>query len=148
VNKRINQLWSNGPSANHQFEPLLNSEEAAALIKIHPKTLQRMARNGEITGLRIGKLWHFRASSLNDFYLDFARIAEALTCGEFSKQVDFACNVGPSTLVWNYRLPRLAPPSTKRVCPVMNPACSEARNAIAAAISPGCANRPIGTLLK
>lgn len=47
------------------FEPLLDSTEAAALLKIHPKTLQRMARNREITGIQIGKLWRFRASVLN-----------------------------------------------------------------------------------
>jgi len=47
------------------FEPLLDSDEAAALIKIHPKTLQRMARRGEIPGIQIGKLWRFRASELN-----------------------------------------------------------------------------------
>jgi excisionase family DNA binding protein len=46
------------------FEPLLDSEEAAALLKIHPKTLQRMARHGEIPGIQIGKLWRFRASDL------------------------------------------------------------------------------------
>jgi len=46
------------------FEPLLDSEEAAALLKIHPKTLQRMARRGEIPGIQIGKLWRFRASEL------------------------------------------------------------------------------------
>lgn len=39
------------------FEPLLDSDEAAVLLKIYPKTLQRMARNGEITGVQIGKLW-------------------------------------------------------------------------------------------
>jgi excisionase family DNA binding protein len=47
------------------FERLLDSDEAAALLKIHPKTLQKMARNGEITGVQIGKLWRFRASVLN-----------------------------------------------------------------------------------
>ena len=47
------------------FEQLLDSDEAAALLKIHPKTLQKMARNGEITGVQIGKLWRFRASALN-----------------------------------------------------------------------------------
>jgi excisionase family DNA binding protein len=47
------------------FEPLLDSEEAAALLKIHPKTLQKLARNGEIEALHIGKLWRFRASALN-----------------------------------------------------------------------------------
>ncbi len=49
------------------FEPLLDSDEAAALLKIHPKTLQRMARNGEITAIQIGKLWRFRASQLNQW---------------------------------------------------------------------------------
>jgi len=49
------------------FEPLLDSAEAAALLKIHPKTLQKMARNGEIVAIQIGKLWRFRASALNDW---------------------------------------------------------------------------------
>jgi excisionase family DNA binding protein len=47
------------------FEPLLDSEEAAALVKIHPKTLQKLARLGEIEGIQVGKLWRFRASALN-----------------------------------------------------------------------------------
>jgi excisionase family DNA binding protein len=49
------------------FEELLDSDEAAALLKIHPKTLQKMARNGEITGVQVGRLWRFRASVLNDW---------------------------------------------------------------------------------
>jgi excisionase family DNA binding protein len=49
------------------FEELLDSDEAAALLKIHPKTLQKMARNGEITGVQVGKLWRFRASVLNNW---------------------------------------------------------------------------------
>lgn len=59
-------------SSHHQitaptngFEPLLDSEEAADLLRIHPKTLQRMARNGEIAATQIGKLWRFRASELD-----------------------------------------------------------------------------------
>ena len=47
------------------FEPLLDSEEAAALLKIHPKTLQKLARQGEVAAIQIGKLWRFRASALN-----------------------------------------------------------------------------------
>lgn len=47
------------------FEPLLNSEEAAELLKIHPKTLQRMARMGRVPAKRIGDLWRFRASELD-----------------------------------------------------------------------------------
>ena len=36
-------------SRDTSFERLLDSDEAAALLKIHPKTLQKMARDGEIT---------------------------------------------------------------------------------------------------
>ncbi len=47
------------------FEPLLDSEQAAKLISIHPKTLQRMARAGKVPAFRIGDLWRFRASALD-----------------------------------------------------------------------------------
>jgi len=60
------QIESNFPvQPPSTFEPVLDSEEAAALLKIHPKTLQKLARDGKIPGVRIGKLWAFRASALN-----------------------------------------------------------------------------------
>ena len=48
-----------------EFEPLLNSEQAAQLLQIHHKTLQKLARRGDIRGTHIGKLWRFRVSDLN-----------------------------------------------------------------------------------
>ena len=50
---------------NYQFEALIDSSEAAKLLRIHPKTLQNMARNGRIPGIRIGKYWRFRASEID-----------------------------------------------------------------------------------
>jgi excisionase family DNA binding protein len=50
-----------------EFEPLLDSFQAAALLRIHPKTLQKMARRGDIHATHVGKLWRFRASDLNDW---------------------------------------------------------------------------------
>jgi len=47
------------------FEPLLNSEQAAKLLAIHPKTLQKMARQGIVPAVRLGDLWRFRASELD-----------------------------------------------------------------------------------
>jgi excisionase family DNA binding protein len=45
-------------------EPLLAADRASAILGIHPKTLQRMARKGEIRGIHVGKLWRFRASEI------------------------------------------------------------------------------------
>ena len=48
-------------------EPLLDSDQAAAILQLHPKTLQRMARRGDIRALQIGKVWRFRASVLDEW---------------------------------------------------------------------------------
>jgi excisionase family DNA binding protein len=53
-----------------EFEPLLDSTEAADLLRIHPKTLQKMARRGEIQGTHVGRLWRFRASDLNEWLFE------------------------------------------------------------------------------
>jgi len=53
--------------AHPVFEQILRSEEAAALLNIHPKTLQRLARKGQIPGFRIGRVWGFRTSVLNQW---------------------------------------------------------------------------------
>lgn len=45
-------------------EPFLDSDQAAAILRIHPKTLQRRARCGQVTGYRIGRLWRFHRSDL------------------------------------------------------------------------------------
>ncbi len=55
------------PEADSGFERLLDSIEAAALLRIHPKTLRRKARIGAIPGVQVGKLWRFRVSALNEW---------------------------------------------------------------------------------
>lgn len=51
--------------STHPTERLLDSHEAAALLKVHPRTLQRLAQRGEIAGVQVGKLWRFRASVID-----------------------------------------------------------------------------------
>ena len=52
--------------ANDEFEPLLDSIEAAKLLgNIHIKTLQRYARQGRIPGYQVAGHWYFRASELD-----------------------------------------------------------------------------------
>jgi len=45
-------------------EPLLDSRQAAAILKVHPRTLQRLVHRGQIRAVHVGKLWRFRASAL------------------------------------------------------------------------------------
>jgi len=51
-----------------EFEPLLSDGEAASFLGgLHPKTVQRMARRGQIPAYRIGRYWRFRASELDEW---------------------------------------------------------------------------------
>jgi excisionase family DNA binding protein len=67
ANDRADSRRSGLVQAPANFEPVLNTEEAAALLQIHPKTLQRMARQGRVPAFRIGDLWRFRASALDEW---------------------------------------------------------------------------------
>jgi hypothetical protein len=41
------------------IEPLIDSNKAAAMLGVHPRTLQRM--------VQVGKLWRFRASTIDEW---------------------------------------------------------------------------------
>ncbi|MDP9158795.1 MAG: helix-turn-helix domain-containing protein [Acidobacteriota bacterium] len=51
----------------YAFEKLLTTKQAAKHLLIHPKTLERKARAGEIPGYRVGRRWKFRLSLLDQF---------------------------------------------------------------------------------
>src|SRR6267143_3537438 len=47
------------------IEPVWNCVEAARFLRLHPKTVKRMARLGQIPGCRLGRRWFFRPSDLD-----------------------------------------------------------------------------------
>ncbi len=49
------------------FEPLLDVPEAAELLRVHPKTVQALARAGKVPCFRMGKYWRFRKSALESW---------------------------------------------------------------------------------
>lgn len=58
---------TSGTSPTVFFEPLLNDRQAGEMLGLHPKTLQRLARRGEVPAVRIGRYWRYRASVLNQW---------------------------------------------------------------------------------
>jgi excisionase family DNA binding protein len=51
--------------SQRDFKPLLDTEEAARLLRMHPRTLRTKARRGSIPAVQVGKRWRFRASTLD-----------------------------------------------------------------------------------
>jgi excisionase family DNA binding protein len=56
-----------GVDAFVHFEPLLDCDEAARFLRIHPSTVKRYARTGRLPGFRVGNRWRFRPSELDDW---------------------------------------------------------------------------------
>src|ERR1700683_5102061 len=60
-------LESSRNSERPNVERPLTCDEAAAFVRVHPKTVKRMARNGELPGhFRFGR-WFFYASELDSW---------------------------------------------------------------------------------
>ena len=58
----------NGPQlveTRVDFEPLLDTDEAGILLRMHPRTVRTKTRKGEIPAFQVGGRWRFRASTLN-----------------------------------------------------------------------------------
>jgi excisionase family DNA binding protein len=55
-----------GPGA----DPLMDCNKAAAFLGVHPRTLQRMVMRGEIRAVRVGKLYRFVPSAIQEWVSD------------------------------------------------------------------------------
>jgi excisionase family DNA binding protein len=73
--------------AEAAFEPLLTDGQASTLLGgIHPKTLQRLARNGKIPVYRLGRFWRYRASELDIWLRSRAQSAGQPVRVDFTKE--------------------------------------------------------------
>ena len=50
--------------SRHVLDPLLDSDQAVTLVKVHLIPFQRYVRTGIVAGLRVVKMWHFLSSDL------------------------------------------------------------------------------------
>ena len=74
---------SAGTGKKFEFEPLLDSTQAAELMHLHPESIKRLARTGRIVAAKIGGVWRFRVSALEAYLQEItqntrSRIAQTM----------------------------------------------------------------------
>lgn len=52
-------------NVTQRCEPFVDANRAGELLKLHPKTVKRMAQLGLLPATKIGRVWRFRESSLD-----------------------------------------------------------------------------------
>lgn len=61
------KTWNFPTNLPKGCEPLITAERAAELLRLHPKTVKRLAAEGTIPGMKLGRLWRFRESELDAY---------------------------------------------------------------------------------
>ena len=46
---------------------VVDADAAASYLLLHPNTVRRLAAEGKLPGVKIGRVWRFRQSLLEDF---------------------------------------------------------------------------------
>jgi excisionase family DNA binding protein len=69
--------------SSEAFEPLLDTQQAGELMHLHPESVKRLARTGEIVTAKMGGVWRFRVSTLEAYMQKItaktqAQIAESM----------------------------------------------------------------------
>lgn len=49
------------------MEELIDANVAGQKLHLHPKTVKRLSAEGTIPGMKIGKLWRYRVSTLDEW---------------------------------------------------------------------------------
>jgi excisionase family DNA binding protein len=65
--ERRNNGQSNAPLNNQTIDLLMTADEAARILRLHPVTVLRWAREGRISHTRLGRKVVFPLSKLNEW---------------------------------------------------------------------------------
>ena len=57
------------PSSYPPAEGILTPDEAAAYLRVTPRTVTKLLREGTIKGIKIGKFWRIRKVDLDMFLI-------------------------------------------------------------------------------
>ena len=72
---RLDRAPERARGAHHAVaDPLLDANDAAAVLKISAYTVRQRARRREIPAIRLGKFWRFRRSSLDAWIVEQERL--------------------------------------------------------------------------
>ncbi len=49
------------------IDDILDAKEVAKILKVHPRTIVRLAERGELRAFKVGDLWRFRRIDVDDY---------------------------------------------------------------------------------
>ncbi|HXF76629.1 MAG TPA: helix-turn-helix domain-containing protein [Methylomirabilota bacterium] len=64
LRRRVEPSHLDNKKGDHRMEEIMTPSEVAALLKIHLKTVYKLAEKGVIPGNRIGRSWRFSRSDV------------------------------------------------------------------------------------
>ena len=66
----IDQGRTNVPEAKYALPRVMTVRELSAYLRVHPSTIYKLLRRGELPGFRIGTDWRFNAEVIDRWCLE------------------------------------------------------------------------------
>jgi len=49
------------------MEEILDADEVAKMLRVHPRTVMRLAGQGQLPGFKVGGQWRFRREAIEEY---------------------------------------------------------------------------------
>lgn len=70
ISEEVQTVFREDSSSSPEDNSLMTVDEVAEFLRLKPETIRSMARRGDLPGIKLGRVWRFRRSSISQILED------------------------------------------------------------------------------
>ena len=70
ISEEVQITFREDSSSSPEENSLMTVDEVAEYLRLKPETIRSMARRGDLPGIKLGRVWRFRRSSISQILED------------------------------------------------------------------------------
>ena len=70
ISEEVQIAFREDSSSSREDNSLMTVDEVAEFLRLKPETIRSMARRGDLPGIKLGRVWRFRRSSISQILED------------------------------------------------------------------------------
>lgn len=70
ISEEVQITFREDSSSSPEDNSLMTVDEVAEYLRLKPETIRSMARRGDLPGIKLGRVWRFRRSSISQILED------------------------------------------------------------------------------
>jgi excisionase family DNA binding protein len=70
ISEEVQIAFREDSNSSPEDNSLMTVDEVAEFLRLKPETIRSMARRGDLPGIKLGRVWRFRRSSISQILED------------------------------------------------------------------------------